>query len=59
MDVLVAGATDHEGLAPSLGHEVHPCGSLGSARSVEIRELPDVVDLEVLPCLADLTASGK
>ena len=34
VDVLVAGTADHEGLTPSLGHEVHPCGSLRSAGSV-------------------------
>jgi hypothetical protein len=30
VDVLVAAAAGHQGLAPPHGHEVHPCGFLAS-----------------------------
>src|ERR1035441_510660 len=59
VDVLVAAAAGHQGLAPPHGHEVHPCGFLASARLAEIGELADVVDLQVHRVLADLTASGQ
>jgi hypothetical protein len=59
MDALVAGTADYEGLAASLGHEMHPCGSFTSAGAVEIGELADVVNLEALLGVADLAALGK
>jgi hypothetical protein len=55
----MAGTADHEGLASSSGHEVHPCGSFASAGAVEVGELADVGNLEALLGVADLTALGK
>ena len=46
MDVLVAAAADHQGLAAPHGHQAHPCRSFASARLVEIGEFADVVDLQ-------------
>jgi hypothetical protein len=50
------GLADDQGLASSHGHEVDPRGPLGSAGSVQVGELADVVDLQVLPRLAELAA---
>ena len=58
MNVLVAAAADHEGLASSHGHEVHPGGFVRPAGLVEIGEFADVVNLQVPRVLADLAASG-
>ena len=59
VDVLVAGAADDQGLPSSFRHEVHPGGLLRTAGPVEIGEFADVVNLEVLPRGADLTAFGE
>jgi hypothetical protein len=58
VDVFAAAAADHEGLAPSHGHEVHPGGFLCAAGLVEIGELADVVNLQVHRLPADLAASS-
>src|SRR3954447_11734406 len=59
VDVLVAGATDHERLAASFCHEVDPGGPVGPIGPVEVGELADVVDLNVRPGVAELAASGE
>jgi hypothetical protein len=58
VDVLAAATADHQGLAPSFGHEVHPVGFVPASWPVEVGELADVVDLKVRPGFADLAASG-
>ncbi len=55
----MAGAADDEGLPSPHGHETHLRGYLPAAGFVEVGELADVVNLQVLPRLADLTASGE
>ncbi len=59
VDVFMAAAADHEGLAPSHRHQMDPRGPLTASGPVEISELADVVDLKVRPCLADLAALGE
>ena len=46
--LLVAGSADDEGLAPTHGHHAYPCGFLGAAWLVQVRELADVVHLQSL-----------
>ena len=58
VDVFVASAADHQGLAPSHGHEVHPGGFVPVAGLVEIGEFANVVDLKARRGLADLAAPG-
>ena len=59
VDVLVAAAADDQGLASSLGHEVHPGGFLPSSWLVQVCELADVVDLKALRVLAEFAAPGE
>ncbi len=55
----MAAVADHKGFAAPFSHELHPHGSLPTARSVEVGELADVVNVKVLFGFANLTASGK
>ena len=59
MDVLVAAAADHQGLAAPHGHQAYPCRCFASARLVEIGEFADVVDLQAHRARADLAAFGQ
>jgi hypothetical protein len=56
VDVFRAATADHEGLAPPLGHQVHPRGSLVSAWLVEVGEFADMVHLKVPIRVTDLAA---
>jgi hypothetical protein len=46
VDVIMAGGADHEGLAPSIRHDLGPPG-LARAGRVEIRELADLMNLDI------------
>jgi hypothetical protein len=59
VDALVAFLANHEGFAPAFCHLANPRTRVRSAWSLEVCELPDVVDLQPCRCLAHLTASGK
>ena len=58
MDVLVACFADHEGLALTHSHQVHPWWPFWPTWLVEISEFADVMDLQPDPSLAQLTPSG-
>ena len=55
----MAATADHEGLAPPLGHEIHPCRSLTAAWLVEVGELADMVHLTMHLGVTDLAALGE
>ena len=55
----MAGTVDDQGLASSLGHEVHPWGSVLSSWLVEICALADVVDLRARRAFAEFAAPGE
>jgi len=59
MDVGVAGAADHEGLATPPCHDLHPLRSLGRSGLVEIGQLADLVDLHPIRFPADLATPGQ
>src|SRR5215468_6124641 len=59
MDVLMARTADDDGLAAPFGHEVYPGRPVGPVMAVEVGELADVVDFDLVPRVADLTAVGE
>jgi len=59
VDFPVAAAADHKRFAVPPSHELHPRGPLTAARSVEVSELADVVNVKAPFGFADLTASDE
>jgi hypothetical protein len=55
VDVVMAGAADHEGLAAAFRHEFCPLRSGSVCGVVEIGQFADVMDLDGVRLLADLT----
>jgi hypothetical protein len=59
MDAGVAGAADHEGLAPPPDHDSHPLGLVWLSRPAEVSELADLVHLHLARVSADLAPSRQ
>ena len=63
MDVVMAVLADYKGLAPPFRHDRRPCRHIRRARPVEdfveVRELSDMVHLNVSRALADLASVRK
>jgi len=57
MDVRMAGAADHEGLAALSRHQRHPLGLVSLSGLFEVSELADLVDLHLVRLPADLAPS--
>jgi hypothetical protein len=59
VDVVVAVLADHKGFAVPLRHDRCPPRLFRLAELVEVRELSDVMDLDVFRSLAELASSRE
>ena len=55
----MTGCADHEGLAPSSGHDSHPFGLVWLSRPGEVGELADLMHLHPVRVAADLAPSRQ
>jgi hypothetical protein len=59
VDVVVAVLADHKGFAAPLCHDRCPPRLFRLAELVEVRELSDVMDLDILRSLAELASARE
>jgi len=59
MDVVVAALADHKGFAAPFRHDRCPRRLFRLAELIEVRELSDVMNLNVLRSLADLAPARE